>query len=321
MPSRNSEPYLPQTLTSIKNQSFKDWELIIVDDHSTDESLKIATDFSMIEQRCMVITNEGNGILDALHTGYKKSTGLYISRMDADDLMPVDKLDNMIRTFEQQEDHVATGYVQYFSDGVLNQGYINYQNWLNALIDQERHYQEIYKECVIPSPAWMMHKSTFDKIGGFGNNYPEDYDLSFRIYQNRIPIVGIKKIVHLWRDHAERTSRNSDTYAQNSFFDIKTKYFESIDYDASKPLVLWGTGKKGKEVARKLKKQSVEFTWCTNNEKKIDHLIYDIQITAINTINFERELAVIIAVSGPEDQQFIQSFLAAYPKIRTYWFC
>ena len=137
------------------------------------------------------------------------------------------------------------------SEGILGDGYQKYQDWLNYLSATGNNFTEIYKECVIPSPSWMMHRGDFDAIGGFKSHiYPEDYDLAFRMYKAAYKVMPCDQVIHRWRDYPTRTSRTDDNYADNRFLNIKVHYFLDIDYRPTQQLVLWGAGKKGKQIAQ-----------------------------------------------------------------------
>ena len=180
--------------------------------------------------------NKGSGIIEALQTAYAESSGEFIHRMDADDLMAADKLACLKETLTQAgKGHVATAKVQYFAEDGVNEGYLNYESWLNDLCDKGTHWEELFKECVIASPNWMMYRLDFETCQGFESNiYPEDYDLVFRMNQAGMKVVAADKVTHLWRDHSERSSRNDANYAHNTFFEIffsKFKHRENKFYD------------------------------------------------------------------------------------------
>ena len=62
--------------------------------------------------------------------------------------------------------------------------FFKYEKWINGLTLTGNNYTEIYKECVIPSPCWLIHRNDFENCDGFEPNiYPEDYDLTFRFYK------------------------------------------------------------------------------------------------------------------------------------------
>ena len=95
-PFKNSSKYIEDCITSILKQTIKNWELIIVDDYSTDNSFDIVKRMSLKDDRIKLYKNNGNnGIIETLRIGLNKSVGNYITRMDSDDLMITIKLEEL----------------------------------------------------------------------------------------------------------------------------------------------------------------------------------------------------------------------------------
>jgi len=307
IPAKNAGKFLPTTLSSILRQSIDDWELIVVNDNSEDDTSEILYKYAKKDNRILVLNNKGNGIIDALNTGYEASSGTYITRMDADDIMPTEKLEKLREALKNKEHSVSTGYVSYFSLHGMSSGYLNYEKWLNSLCDQNNHFKEIYKECVIPSPCWMMSRSTFESIGAFRDlNYPEDYDLVFRMYKNKITVVPICEVLHEWRDHPDRASRTDDNYKDNRFLELKLKYFVEIECPKFRLINLIGAGKKGKKIAEHLTSEKVNFHWYTNNENKIGRNIYGNILKDYSHWTKEENTVTVITVANPVEQAEIK---------------
>lgn len=311
LPVKNTEAYLPDCLNSILSQRFSNWELLAVNDHSTDNSKAILSTYARQDYRISVLDNEGTGIINALRLAYNKSKGAYITRMDSDDRMVVDKLEVLLtNVHENGVGTLAVGQVKYFSDTPLGNGYQQYEQWLNQLTEKGDNYQEIYKECVIPSPCWMVHRQDLDRCGAFQpNRYPEDYDLCFRFYQQGLKVIPCQQVLHYWRDYPTRTSRTDDNYADNRFLDLKLDYFLELDYTVAQPLVLWGAGKKGKWLAKKLVEQDIAFHWVCNNPQKIGKSIYGCLLKDTTTIHELILPQYIIAVANKEEQEAIKKEL------------
>lgn len=323
MPMRNALPYLHECIESIINQTYTDWELIVVNDHSTDDSFNVLQDYANKDKRITGLNATGKGIIDALQLAYSKTSGEYITRMDADDIMPEQKLELMLKKIIEFPESVVTGKIKYISDN-LRQGYKNYEAWMNDMMENESHYKQMYKECVIPSPAWMLNRKLFDDIGGFSPNiYPEDYDLTFRMYKANIPVKVVKSLVHIWRDYQERTSRNDPNYALNTFEVLKTKYFIDVDFDSNKTLVLWGAGKKGKNIAQLLIKNQIPFVFACNNKNKIDKDIYGmIMKNSDSVFKLNTHYQSIIAVANPDEKTEIKKRLnGELSNVEPFWFC
>jgi len=300
MPFKNEAKFLSKTLDSILNQDVE-FELIAVDDHSTDSSWDIISKFDRVK----VFKNEGNGTIDALRLAYSKCSGDFITRMDADDLMPEGKLKELRDLLiKAGKGHVSTGRVEYFSDGKLGEGFKKYANWLNDLCKQNNHFEHIFKECVIASPNWMMYRDDFERIGGFKDSiYPEDYHLVFKMWQENLKVISSKEVTHLWRDHENRASRNLEVYRDQKFYDLKLDFFLKEHGDS---FSLWGAGPSGKSLVKKLIARDVKFSWHTNNDKKIGKIIYGVKLDPIEDVKD----IVIIAVSQFGARENIIDFLA-----------
>jgi glycosyltransferase involved in cell wall biosynthesis len=105
MPMKNAEDYVADAITSVLKQSFDDFELIVVDDGSTDSSRKIAESF--LDSRVSVIPGPKTGAADAFNTALMQAKGKYIANCDADDLYPEDRLSWQVNYLEQNKESDA----------------------------------------------------------------------------------------------------------------------------------------------------------------------------------------------------------------------
>ncbi|MBM1107368.1 glycosyltransferase [Aurantibacter crassamenti] len=326
MPFKNTEDFLQECLQSVKNQFYSNWQLIAVNDHSTDNSKLILEKNASEDSRIKVFENEGQGIIDALQKAYKESNGQLITRMDSDDIMTPDKIQVMATSLlKRGNGHLAIGQVKYFSDQGISNGYDRYQKWLNRLTAKGENYSEIYKECVIPSPCWMVFREDFDLCDGFNPNvYPEDYDLAFRFYENKFKCIPCEQVIHHWRDYDYRTSRTSEHYAQNYFLDIKLHYFIKLEYDKNRPLIIWGAGNKGKTIAKKLIESNIDFFWLCDNPKKIGKDIYGKTMLHFSKLSELVHPQSIITVANDDEQERIRSYFSRLGQKHMseyYFFC
>jgi glycosyltransferase involved in cell wall biosynthesis len=311
LPVKNEEKFLEECLESIVNQSEQNWELIICDDHSTDSTSHIINSFSSKDDRIKGILNGGEGIIPALNTAYNLTVGEYITRMDGDDIMPKNKLKELKSLLIQNgRGYLATGMVKYFPEEEIADGFLSYEKWLNGLCSTQNHWEDVYKECVIPSPCWMVGREDFEACGGFKPAvYPEDYDLTFRFYGQELKVLGSDKVLHLWRDHMERTSRNSEHYQTQTFFGLKLDYLFKLEPIEDKNVVIWGAGKKGKVLARHLIERGKSFRWVCNNKKKVGKEIEGVEVEYFTSIPMVQNSLTIVTVSGHEDRSDIIEYL------------
>ncbi len=178
MPVYNKAPYVRKALESVVSQSYKDWELIVVDDGSTDKSLQVVEDYireTISDERLAirVISQTNSGVAAARNRGVKESRGEYICFLDADDWWEPNFLQEMDKLITEYPNAgiFATNYI-YYKPGKthvalnLPRGYIN--------------YPETYIQC-IAMPIWTgatcMSRKVFDEMGGFpdGIKLGEDF--------------------------------------------------------------------------------------------------------------------------------------------------
>jgi glycosyltransferase involved in cell wall biosynthesis len=325
MAAKDTAAYLPDCLDSIIAQTFTDWELIVINDHSSDDTPQVLADYAAKDHRIKVFHSDRPKLIPSLKYGYPFISGELVNRMDSDDKMPIDKLETLVNEWRKYgKGYVIAGGTQHFVDeGEVGGGFIRYEQWLNQVAKQQRYLEEIYTECVIPSHCWLIHKEDLDQIGAFEPEvYPEDYDLCFRMYQAGLHIIGIDKVLHYWRDRSNRISRTWDEYKDNRYYPMKLHYFLKIDREDHRPLVLWGAGRNGKDLAKLLRSAGQSFSWVSDSTNKIGHSIYDVEVMAPTAIATMTQPQILIAVSSPSGKEEIKQALAHMNKwaIVDYWF-
>lgn len=325
MPVFNEAKYLAECLDSVIKQDILSWELLVVDDFSTDQSWDILKAYAARDSRIKIFKNDKKGIIPALQKAYASSSGKYITRMDADDRMSNDRLSSMYQVLHKNKEPViAVGQVKYYSASGISDGYDKYQKWLNQLTATHSNFEDIYKECVIPSPCWMTSRTHFENCGAFkSDSYPEDYDLAFRFYLNKSQVIGVSKVLHHWRDYPSRSSRTDPHYSDNRFLHLKMDYFLKIDWNQN-GIVLWGAGKKGKWIAQELITREIPFQWICNNPKKIGKEIYSVVLKDSRNLKWNSEQQVIITVASKDGKPEVENTLKKEQLRRNknyFWFC
>lgn len=159
MPSYNSEKHIAESIQSIINQTFTDWEFIIVDGHSEDKTIEIVNNFIANDPRIKLIFDEKKGIGPALNQGCEMALGKYIARMDTDDISMPERLEKEINYLEN---HTKVGLVSccayYFDDNGNTIGQFFPYTW-----------SFIIKRCAtcILHPGVLMRKEMYEKAGGY----------------------------------------------------------------------------------------------------------------------------------------------------------
>lgn len=325
MAAKDTAPYLPDCLDSILDQTYQNWELIAINDHSTDETPTILEEYASKDDRVKVFHSDRPKLIPTLKYGYQFASGELINRMDSDDKMPLDKLGVLVREWMKYgKGHVIGGGTEHFVDeGEVGGGFRRYEDWLNEVARTSTHYEQIYQECVIPSHSWILHKEDLDVVDAFNPEvYPEDYDLCFRFYRHGLKVIGIDKVLHHWRDRSNRISRTWDEYKDNRYFDMKLRYFYEIDRDPSRELIVWGAGRNGKDLVKKIQFRESAIRWVCDNPRKIGLDVYGIKMESHDVLSENGNPQILIAVASPEEKQAIREMLTTWGKqpVTDYWF-
>lgn len=182
----NCEKTLDKSIQSIMEQTFSDWEFIICDDGSSDNSAEIVKKYTEIDKRIKLIKNERNrGLSYTLNHCIKESSGEYCARMDGDDLCNPLRFEKQVNFLDNHPEYgfVSTPMIRYDEKGIYNIPFL------------KQGYSPKLKEYIVSSPFChapaMIRRSSYDKVNGYRDiNYvlgDEDYDLWFRLLA-----VGIK---------------------------------------------------------------------------------------------------------------------------------
>jgi len=195
MPTYNASEFLDQALTSILEQSFGKYELIIVDDGSSDGTVEQiqATD----DERVRLIQRESTGITSALNRGIKESRGQYIARHDADDWSHPERLETQIQYLESHPNVAMVGTGAYLVDE--NGRRISRRRVLkDPTLDDLASHNEFIHGSVI------MRRDPVEQLGGYDEWYEtaEDYDLWLRM-ANEYDIRNIDDPLYYFRLHDE----------------------------------------------------------------------------------------------------------------------
>jgi glycosyltransferase involved in cell wall biosynthesis len=161
----NAELYLKEAIESILNQTYKEFEFIIINDGSTDNSLAIIKDYSNHDSRIILINRENKGLIYSLNEGISKAKGKYIARMDADDISLPNRFEEQIKFLENNLDIGVVG-----SDAIVF--HKDDKSIWTTYSDSNRTKAELLFSSPLIHPSVMMRKSIIDKYKLF---YKKEY--------------------------------------------------------------------------------------------------------------------------------------------------
>jgi glycosyltransferase involved in cell wall biosynthesis len=219
IPAYNAMTYLPKTLDSVLQQTFTDFELLIVNDGSTDE---IASWFTTVkDDRVRLISQANQGLPGARNTGIKEAQGEYIAFLDADDLWAPTKLEQQVQCLDAKPE---VGLVYAWTLLIDRHG--NSTGTVTAAQAEGNVWEKLLLGDVVGSgSAAMVRRSCFDRVGLFDRELTsiEDCDMWVRIAAD-YPFAVIKEVLVYYRQHSASMSRDYDKMAQNSRLKIEKKF-------------------------------------------------------------------------------------------------
>lgn len=313
LPIRNAEAFLVEAFHSVSSQTLTDFEVIVVNDGSTDRSPAIAEEYACSDSRFKVVHQPPRGIAAALENARLRAKGRYLARMDGDDIAEPRRFELQAETLESEGLAACGGRVRYFPEQAVRGGAKRYESWINGLTTVDGAARDIFVECPIPHPTALFRTSDIAEVGGYqSRGWPEDYDLVLRLWISGRRFRNIDHDVLRWRDHPERESRTAASYRQDAFTRCKVSYLRRSLLRGHDGVIVWGAGPIGKSFASEFKRQDVDVVAFVDvNPRRIGKTILDVPVIAASgALEFRTALAVG-AVAGLEARTEIRSTVAA----------
>lgn len=205
MPFYNSEKYILEALKSIQNQTFKDFECILINDGSKDKSRDIVSQAIKGDNRFILIDKENTGVGDSLRIGVIKSRGEYIARMDADDISHVNRFEEQIKYLKNNPNVNVLGCWYYIIDS--NDKIISISKRYSS--DRLIKTSMLLGSVPVAHPTVMFKKEIIIEYGNYKNTRVEDHELWTRVY-NTAHFSHVKKILFSYRNHMNQTTKSQE---------------------------------------------------------------------------------------------------------------
>ena len=262
LPVYNGEEFLEECLGSLAEQSLEDFEVVVVDDGSTDGTAEILKRWSDQDTRLRVSTRPHSGLVECLNAGLSDCRGDLIARMDADDMAHPKRLELQSLAFKEAPDlDVVASLVTHFPDETLREGLRIYETWLNSLVTHDQILRERFIESPIPHPAAMVRRSVLDEAGGYREvGFPEDYDLWLRLAAAGKRFGKVPEALYFWRHHEGRLTFTDPRYALERFLACKAHHLTHGPLNDMDSVIVWGAGQTGRRLSKHLIREGAEVT-------------------------------------------------------------
>lgn len=278
MPNYNGEKYLKESIESVLNQTYNDFEFLIIDDASTDSSKDIIESFN--DSRIVAYYSKKNrNVAYTANIGLKKARGRYIARIDSDDIWELDKLEKQIRFMDNNPQYgVCFTKIHLIDENtvIADKKYEELCSLFNSVenMTQKEWVQHFFYigNCLC-NPSSLIRKSVIDDIGYYNIAYvpAQDFELWTRVViKYPIYVLDEKLIKYRWTENENKISGNSNgrefaflnvyTLVRRNYFNYMTnkefiKYFSdkfintlsvsSEELDCEKAQILLGRFKEG----------------------------------------------------------------------------
>jgi glycosyltransferase involved in cell wall biosynthesis len=211
IPVYNRQAFIGEAIQSVLNQTYTDYEIIVVDDGSTDETATVVRRFD--DQRVHYIHQDNRGVAAARNHGLRLARGDFIAFLDSDDLFLREKLEIQL-DYLRQNPQIGLAYTAYTVLDVQNHRKATRQAEL-----QGRVYARLLRSCPIATPTVMIPRQVMERTGPFDESLHlgEDVDLYIRIARD-FEIGAINQPLTEVRLHSENKQRDLETILNNMLY-------------------------------------------------------------------------------------------------------
>lgn len=298
LPVRNAATTIAHAVGSILDQEFRDFELLVVNDGSTDPTREILASFS--DPRLKVIHNRGpHGVAEAMQLGVDRAKAEWIARMDADDWSYPRRLQKQLAMAEQTPGCAAvkTKVRLIDSEGA---GMKRHVDWVNSLGDPESIAAARFIESPVAHPSSMIRKSILAEIGGYRSvAWAEDHDVWMRLLEAGGKIAAVPDVLLDWRDSSGRLTRSDTRYGDEARMEMRCHYLARLPDIRSRGVVIAGAGPIGKTLAQGLTARGVTLHgFFEVHPRRIGNTIHGVGVRSSDEMGLWWRNAVLLGAVG-----------------------
>lgn len=276
IPVRNAAATLHDALASIAGQTFPDWEAIVVDDGSVDDTPTLLAEWGRRDARFRLVRNERSlGLVESLNRAASLAAAPVLARMDADDISLPERFERQLARLAEGDVAAVGCGVRYFPESLVAGGARRYEAWLNSVVTPAEHDRDIFVECPLAHPTLMLRAEAFHAVGGYqARGWAEDYDLLLRLWRRGFAMAKVPDVLLHWREGAGRTSRTHPDYELPALIRCRAHHLRHTHL-RELPALIFGAGPVGKATARALLAEGVTLAgWVDLDPRKIGQRVY-----------------------------------------------
>jgi glycosyltransferase involved in cell wall biosynthesis len=304
LPCWNASRHLARALASLAGQTFSDFEIVAVDDGSTDETPRLLAEWAEREGRIRVVRQEHGGLVAAPNAGLAAARGELIARMDADDIAHPRRLEWQVGLMDgRPEVAVAGGMVRIFPRAGMRSGMRRYEEWLNSTGRHEEMARDLFVENPLAHPSVMMRAAAVREAGGYRETgWAEDYDLTLRLYGCGARFEKVPRVVLWWRDREDRATRTQSEYSSAAFRQCKVEHVKQLHLGGRTRVAIWGAGKEGRALGKHVRRAGLEIMrFIDIAPTKIGRRLLGAEVEGPDGLREEEYLLVAVGARGARE--------------------
>ena len=210
--SFNNSSYIEETLNSIYNQDYSPIELIIVDDHSTDNAVAVIEEWISKKgvQAELISKDQNRGVCNSLNLLLSKAKGIYFTPFASDDLMKRERISKLVEKIHNSNSNTAVVYsdAEFIDKNGFVIGYC-FKGKQTKLIEGKIYLELVSGEFRFPTPSCLIRKEIYDIVGVYDENLlAEDIDMWFRIAA-KFEFTYLEEPLTAYRIHSTSLSKNA----------------------------------------------------------------------------------------------------------------
>ena len=205
IPAYNAAHFLPEVIQSVLDQSYRNWEMLVIDDGSTDRTVEIVKEYCEKDDRVHLISKLNEGVSKARNLGVQLAKGELVAFLDSDDLWLSEKLLSHVE-FMGQHPKVAVSFARV---ELIETNGKSTHKLTNNIADNLQPQDLFYSNPTVTTSNLVIRKSVFEQLNGFDDTmkYNEDVDLLFRLSLDaKWKIEGIDQVLTQYRLHSSGLS-------------------------------------------------------------------------------------------------------------------
>ncbi len=311
LPARDAAPTIDAAVASLLAQTWTDFRLLALDDGSKDDTGAHLEAWARKDARVEVVHTGALGLVGALNLGLARVDTPLLARMDADDESLPTRLEKSVAALERGAlSGVGTGVEIFRDDRPPSPNLVAYGRWLSSLTSSELVFRDRFVESPLCHPSMTLVTEAVRAVGGWRDGaFPEDWELWLRLMEAGHRLACLPEVLHRWRDHDRRLTRQDERYSLERHLDLKADYLSRC----FPKVILWGATDTGRGLSRRLRARGVTVRGFVElNPRKLGQRIHDLPVVAPDALESLGDGHVLSCVAAKGARDDIREWFRAH---------